>query len=130
MYKRYFKGCDGKTCPSEIFLEKMRGGCFQTRFELISGLSMACGIGVLACPSSWSTPGVAVGSGVALDWQRGLEWQVVEQLDLLATACRQAGPPAHTELPSSWGTRVPCLQLDLSHASGEDTLERMATYSW
>ena len=77
MYKRYLKACDGKTCPSKIFLEKMRGGCFQTRFEFVSRLSMAYGIGALPCPKQLVGPwggcrvrgglGLAVGSGVVSD---------------------------------------------------------------
>ena len=55
----------------------------------------------------------------------------MEQLDPPATACHPAGPPAQAELPSSCGTQVPFSQLNLSHASGEDVLERMAIYlSW
>lgn len=107
VYKRYFKGCNGKTCPSKIFLEKMRGGCFQTRFEFIYRLSVACGVGFLPCPAAGRPPGMAVGSRGSLDQQRGLEWRVMEHLNMLATSCCPAGSPAQTELPSSCGRQVP-----------------------
>jgi len=62
MLKRYLMGSDGKTCPSKVFPEKMREGCFQIRFAFVSRLSMDCGTGVLPCPSCWLSAEVAVGS--------------------------------------------------------------------
>ncbi|PKU49267.1 hypothetical protein llap_452 [Limosa lapponica baueri] len=68
---------------------------------------------------SGGTLGPAVGSGVVSD---GAAQSPSDSLLPDRT-------PTQTELPSSCGMQVPSLQLELSHASGKNILERMATCS-